>query len=1363
MTNKGRFARTLLAMAILVAVMALMSSCKEPEPEFTGRFRTPTITGAVSLPATSKLSPSDIWVKVIDSSGQTKNVSRVSSDGSFAVSGLKKGEKYDVYFTSEEPEHSNYAKSAKAASSTSGFGGWLGEVDAAINDGNNVGSVKMKPLGTIKGNTKLKDMDEHYDIDVYIPGTSYISKTSEDGSWSIYNVPQGTYKIRMASAGYTAQMVNDAILSSESETENPVLILADKVLIKNVGTLKGKVLLDGKDSYSGTIVKLEGSNATGAEIATTSQDGSFSIPDVAPGVYSILAMHEGYVDLKKDNIVIKAAETTIVEDLTMGLTTSTVKGQVTLSGALSSEGISVMLKSTGGNRQYTSTTDQNGFYAFNSVAAGTYEFLASKDGYMSILMDSIFIETGKAKEMQSSVMQIAKRNVTGQIEMELKSDHSGVQVTATNLSDHTLIYSALTNSEGIFSLNGMIAGEYLVSASYPGYETVSYSTISIYKDEAKDIGKKNLPISRGRISGLVKLEGYSDYSGVKVFLLGTGYETVTASDGSYEFNVPSGNYPGGIRYEKMDMETASYTSTISVLTGSTYAIPDVQLKALSVPVVRGQLSIKNATSVNFGGITVKLVEKPEFVFTTEDDGVWMFEHVPLGDYTLEITRENTRKVTMNISVEAAPEIVVEAIELIPDAASIEGNVTLKSVSDYSGVDVRAESVDGDLVKTTTNAAGYFYLGNILSSKAYTVYFEKAGWNSQSIEVSGLEPMSLNDITEDNAIELTDTTAPVLTDMTIIAGASVAEGRKVYVYADASDAGSGIKSVYVSTENSFDGIEAISYTSPFECIMPDIVGEQALYAKLVDNAGNESVVISKAITLKSDKNEVKGVLTGSDLTWTKEKSPYYVTGNILVEEGQTLTIEPGVNVQFAGAYYIVVDGTLKAIGSEDDKILMYGVGDGEDSWLGINVRKDYVSVIENATIFGLARGLSGKMLIQNSSVASSNTNYCLGYDGGWNNELPFAGTIESSVINGEIYSKEATFVDNKINLSGTVSKLNESYLVGNSVNGLYVILDSSLSENNIFEVDYVESLATGSLYSTYKNAFVYIYDGGSYNFDIFENCDFQDFSGTMLKNSNIINCGVISTDSARTSIEEHDFSNNFWGYDKTTSMDVLGANANHQFIYDYYDDFDLTKIKLEGYAKEPHENIGYQGDAYYSDEESEIEYKVGDIGPAGGCVFYDKGYYSAGWRYLEAAPNDIGQAIFGCYRPTSDSENLKSGTSVSVGAGCVNTLNLVATIEDKAYSKEVGSSDYTSNYAAKLCYDYEINGYDDWFLPSRDELNQMYEKLHKNGIGSFSVNIYWSSSESNPNVDIAWFQYFFNGNQGLTNRVHEYYIRPCRAF
>ncbi|MBT3348952.1 hypothetical protein HN954_02065 [bacterium] len=126
-----------------------------------------------------------------------------------------------------------------------------------------------------------------------------------------------------------------------------------------------------------------------------------------------------------------------------------------------------------------------------------------------------------------------------------------------------------------------------------------------------------------------------------------------------------------------------------------------------------------------------------------------------------------------------------------------------------------------------------------------------------------------------------------------------------------------------------------------------------------------------------------------------------------------------------------------------------------------------------------------------------------------------------------------------------------------------------------------------------------------------------------------------------------------------------------------------------------------------------EYALRDTGPAGGFIFYvNPNYETDGWRYLEAAPVDQGTIK----KWWSETSTLIGGTDTAIGTGFSNTNTIV---DDTAPS---------DTSAIGLAYNYEVNGYSDWFLPSQDELGLMYMNLHLEGVGGFVENGYWSSSE-----------------------------------
>jgi len=84
-----------------------------------------------------------------------------------------------------------------------------------------------------------------------------------------------------------------------------------------------------------------------------------------------------------------------------------------------------------------------------------------------------------------------------------------------------------------------------------------------------------------------------------------------------------------------------------------------------------------------------------------------------------------------------------------------------------------------------------------------------------------------------------------------------------------------------------------------------------------------------------------------------------------------------------------------------------------------------------------------------------------------------------------------------------------------------------------------------------------------------------------------------------------------------------------------------------------------------------------------------------------------------------------------------------------------------SYAAQLCNDLTVGVYNDWFLPSKDELDKLY--INKVAIGGFAGGYYWSSSELS--VSFAWAQLFYNG---LQDGIPKYLtdtgrVRAVRAF
>lgn len=184
------------------------------------------------------------------------------------------------------------------------------------------------------------------------------------------------------------------------------------------------------------------------------------------------------------------------------------------------------------------------------------------------------------------------------------------------------------------------------------------------------------------------------------------------------------------------------------------------------------------------------------------------------------------------------------------------------------------------------------------------------------------------------------------------------------------------------------------------------------------------------------------------------------------------------------------------------------------------------------------------------------------------------------------------------------------------------------------------------------------------------------------------------------------------------------------------------------------------------------YAIGAVGPGGGIVFYDAGTQQSWGRYLEVAPADC-EGVQLPWKPNNPKAPLlyadskpgftaaqKRVLAKAIGSGRTNTELIISKYGSK------------SNYAALYAQNLSCRGADDWFLPSKDELDLVFNNLKARDapLGDFDKGYYWTSTEYNNQT--AWSQYFTDGQQFdrvktlSANRFgaqRPFRVRPIRAF
>jgi len=183
------------------------------------------------------------------------------------------------------------------------------------------------------------------------------------------------------------------------------------------------------------------------------------------------------------------------------------------------------------------------------------------------------------------------------------------------------------------------------------------------------------------------------------------------------------------------------------------------------------------------------------------------------------------------------------------------------------------------------------------------------------------------------------------------------------------------------------------------------------------------------------------------------------------------------------------------------------------------------------------------------------------------------------------------------------------------------------------------------------------------------------------------------------------------------------------------------------------------------------WQIGDTGPGGGIVFFVAATpfacgptLASGCTYLEVAPSGWDSSRIWC-RDYGGTPKLPDpvcswsgsgvgvvdtaiGTATAIGTGYYNTLARISALQGQGFITAASASQAYAGGRKR-----------DWYLPSKDELNELFKQ--KFLVGGICDCGYWSSSE--VSATLAWHQFFNGGGQGGFSKDSDNFVRPVRAF
>lgn len=458
------------------------------------------------------------------------------------------------------------------------------------------------------------------------------SFTSDDGAFSLENVPAGAMNIVAQAPGYAGGRVNVDV--EEGKTVSDVVIELDTGV-----RLVGKVTGPNGAALADASVQLRpsptGSFARSGSMrrATTDSSGEFSLDSLDPGEETFVISHPKYLDTTK-TVTLKGREMRMDVQLSGG---QRVTGVVVTDGGMPVADAEVQAFTASGMSSDRARTNDSGTFEFASLAAARYRFAASKAGYVEGVLEDVDVSSGGNLRIELRTGGTIYGRVIGLSEQEL----AGATVTARGGRTSS---SAAVDPSGNFRIEGAPTGTVQVSAStmsrgFMERRSSGTQTVEVTAGSAQqiDLEFRSDTVVRGRIT-----RNGIPLGGATVMFQPRGSSRASASTSADE----AGNYSASGLEEGEYMVLVAdsqrwnpYQTTYHVRSGTSTFDIDYKVASVRGRVVDAGTNEPIADAmVNFrpSGSAEMRVSRAAM---TDPNGNFTMDSVSSGTYTVTASRE----------------------------------------------------------------------------------------------------------------------------------------------------------------------------------------------------------------------------------------------------------------------------------------------------------------------------------------------------------------------------------------------------------------------------------------------------------------------------------------------------------------------------------------------------------------------------------------------------------------------------------------------------------------------------------------------------------------------------------------------------